>query len=162
MEIELNENFKEFIDLLNSKKVKYLVIGGFAVGLHGYPRYTGDLDVWVESSAENGKKIVAVLDEFGFASLNLKAEDFAKDGMIHQFGYTPLRIDILTGVSGLTFQDCYKRRKKMRIGGKLLSVIHLDDLKLNKLKSGRPEDLFDVKKLELIERNAKKTERRKK
>ena len=154
--IELDENFKEFIELLNLKKVKYLVVGGFAVGLHGYPRYTGDFDVWVEASSENGKRIVSVLNEFGFSSLKIKAEDFTKEGIIHQFGYPPLRIDILTGVSGLTFQDCFKRKKKMRLGGKVLNVIHLNDLKLNKLKSGRPEDLFDVKKLESLVLNDQK------
>ncbi len=160
--VELDENFKEFIELLNSEKVKYLVIGGFAVGFHGYPRYTGDFDVWVEASLENGAKIVNALNEFGFSSLNLKSEDFIKEGIIHQFGYPPLRIDVLTGVSGITFQDCYKRKKKMRLGGIKLNVIHLNDLKVNKIKSGRPEDLRDVKKLESIEHNGKKNSKRKK
>lgn len=161
-EIELDENFREFIELLNSKKVRYLLVGGFAVGLHGYPRYTGDLDIWVEPGLENGKKIVEVLDEFGFGSLKRKPEDFVKTGFIHQFGYSPLRIDVLTGVSGLIFEDCYKRKKKMRLGGEWVNVVHLNDLKRNKLKTGRSEDLFDVKKLEQTERNAKKASKRKK
>lgn len=155
-DIELDENFREFIALLNSKKVKYLLVGGFAVGLHGYPRYTGDLDIWVESGLENGEKIVNALNEFGFGSLNRKPTDFVEPDLIHQFGYPPLRIDILTGVSGLEFEGCYKRKKQMILGGEKVAVLHLNDLKRNKVESGRPEDLFDVKKLEKVERSAKK------
>ncbi len=162
MEIELNENFKEFIELLNEKKVKYLVIGGFAVGLYGYPRYTGDFDVWVEPNLENGKKVIRVLKDFGFGSLKVSENDFLSDDLILQFGYPPLRIDVLTGISGVSFSQCYKRRKRTKLGGSWISLIHLSDLKINKKNTGRPEDLFDVKKLELIERNAKKTDRRKK
>lgn len=161
-EIELDENFKEFIELLNLKKVRYLLVGGYAVGLHGYPRFTGDLDVWVKPGFENGEKIVKVLSEFGFASLNVTAENFIEKDNIHQFGYPPVRIDILTGVSGLIFDNCFARKKKMRLDGVWVNVVHITDLKQNKIASGRPEDLFDVRKLELIERNAKKTSKRKK
>lgn len=95
--IELDENFKEFIGLLNLKKVRYLLVGGYAVGLHGYPRHTGDLDVWIEPDGANGEKIVSVLSEFGFSSLQLTPTDFVQHDMVHQFGYPPLRIDVLTG-----------------------------------------------------------------
>jgi predicted nucleotidyltransferase len=161
-EIELDENFKEFIALLNSHKVKYLLVGGFAVGLHGYPRHTGDLDIWVRPDLNNGIKILAVLKQFGFGSLGLTTESFVKPDIIHQFGYAPLRIDVLTGVSGLTFDECFARKQKMRLGGINVNVVHLNDLKQNKLSSGRPEDLYDVKKLEQVESNGKKTSKRKK
>jgi hypothetical protein len=160
-EVELDENFREFIELLNLKKVRYLLIGGFAVGLHGYPRYTGDLDIWIEPKIGNAKKIIEVLSEFGFGSLNIKADEFVKEDLVHQFGYPPLRIDILTGVSGLIFEDCFSRKKKMRLGGEWVNVVHINDLKQNKISSGRPEDLFDVKKLEQIERSTKDYEPKK-
>jgi predicted nucleotidyltransferase len=161
-EIELDENFKEFIALLNLHKVKYLLVGGFAVGLHGYPRHTGDLDIWVRPDLSNGTKILKVLKKFGFGSLGLTAESFIKEDIVHQFGYPPLRIDILTGVSGITFDECYARKQKMLLGGITVNVVHLNDLIHNKLSSGRPEDLYDVKKLEQVESNGKKTGKRKK
>ncbi len=155
-EIEFNENFREFIELLNSKKVRYLLVGGFAVGLHGYPRYTGDLDIWIEPELQNGEKMVEVLNDFGFGSLKCKAEDFIKIDFVHQFGNVPIRIDVLTGVSGLDFNESYKQKKRMKLGGVWINVVHLNDLKKNKLQSGRPEDISDVIKLEKIEHNAKK------
>jgi len=161
MEIELNENFKEFIELLNAKKVKYLVVGGFAVGLYGYPRYTGDFDVWVQPDLENGKKVISVLKEFGFGSLKVSEKDFLSDDLILQFGYPPLRIDVLTGISGVVFSQCYLRRKRTKLGGSWISLIHLTDLMINKKNTGRPEDLFDVKKLEQIKLNGKKNTKKK-
>ncbi|MEW5800441.1 MAG: nucleotidyltransferase [Bacteroidota bacterium] len=157
----LDENFREFIELLNSKKVKYMVVGGYAVGLYGYPRYTGDLDVWIKPNLENSKKVFEVLKAFGFGSLDINAESFLKEDLVHQFGYPPLRIDVLTGISGLTFEQSYRRKKKMIVDGVAVNVVHLDDLKYNKIKSGRPEDFYDVKKLEQVKQNVKKTGKRK-
>lgn len=101
-----------------------------------------------------------VCSAFGFASMKLSVEDFSKADMVHQFGYPPLRIDVLNGVSGLTFAECYKRKKRMNVSGIWLNVVQFEDLKKNKLASGRPEDLFDVKKLEQIKLHGKKSSKR--
>ena len=99
----LNPDFKEFIALLNANDVHYLVVGGYAVALHGYPRYTKDLDIWIERSAENADRIVKALQEFGFGSLGLKADDFLVTDQIIQLGYPPRRIDLLTALPGVEF-----------------------------------------------------------
>jgi len=90
--MELNQDFKEFIELLNNHNVKYMVVGGYAVGYHGHPRFTGDIDFWVAISMDNALKIVAVLNEFGFVNLSLKAEDFTENNVVVQLGYEPNRI----------------------------------------------------------------------
>ncbi len=104
----LSRDFKEFIALLNEHEVRYLVVGGYAVAFHGYPRYTKDIDVWVELSPENAARIVRALEEFGFGSLGLDTGDFLESDQIIQLGYPPNRIDILTTLKGITFDECYK------------------------------------------------------
>jgi len=103
----LSQDFKEFVELLNKNKVEYLIVGGYAVGIYGYPRYTGDLDVWIKPSLENAEKMVIVIQEFGFASLGLTKEDFRTEGNVIQMGYPPFRIDILTRIDGVIFDHCY-------------------------------------------------------
>ena len=107
----LSKDFKEFVELLNSHGVEYLVVGGYAVAMHGRPRHTGDLDVWVRRSPENAAKLIAVLRDFGFGELGLKAEDFLKREQVVQLGYPPLRIDLLTEIDGVTFVECYQNKK---------------------------------------------------
>src|ERR1700751_2147268 len=99
--MELNPDFKEFIELLNVHKVEYLVVGGYAVGFHGRPRYTGDIDFWIAISRENASKIIRVLKEFGFESIGIKEEEFLKEDLVLQLGYEPCRIDILTSLTGI-------------------------------------------------------------
>jgi hypothetical protein len=89
-------DFKEFVELLNQHEVKYLVTGGYAVGVYGHPHYTGDLDFWVESSEENGKRLVQVFEDFGLKSFGLTVDNFVKPEQIIQIGYPPFRIDVLT------------------------------------------------------------------
>ena len=103
----LNQDFKEFIKSLNDNGVRYLVIGGYAVALHGYPRYTNDMDVWVEMTADNFSKIVKALNQFGFGWLDLKESDFTVPDQIIQLGYPPRQIDILTTLPGVKFSECY-------------------------------------------------------
>ena len=91
----LNQDFKEFIQLLNDNQVNYLVIGGYAVAIHGHPRYTKDIDIWIEISEENSQKIITALTEFGFGSLGLTAQDFQEPHQIIQLGYPPNRIDLM-------------------------------------------------------------------
>src|SRR5210317_1933691 len=109
-DIMLSKDFKEFIELLNESKVKYLVVGGYAVAFHGHPRYTKDLDVWIELSPDNANNILNALKKFGFGSLGLKPVDFLEIDQIVQLGYPPNRIDILTTLKDLKFEDCYKAK----------------------------------------------------
>lgn len=143
----LTEEFKEFAKLLNDQKVEYLLVGGYAVVLYGYVRYTGDIDFWINPTEENANRIVEVLDRFGFGSLNLTIKDFTKDDQIIQLGYPPNRIDIITSVTGLTFTECYPKRNSFPIEGVEVQTISLEDLKKNKKASGRYKDLDDLENL---------------
>ena len=145
--MELNQDFKEFIELLNNHNVKYMVVGGYAVGYHGHPRFTGDIDFWVAISMDNALKIVAVLNEFGFGNLSLKAEDFTENNVVVQLGYEPNRIDILTSLSGVQFDECYANSVVADFEGLKIHFIDLKDLKKNKSSTGRAKDLGDIENL---------------
>ena len=144
----LSRDFKEFIELLNKHKVKYLVVGGYAVALHGYPRYTKGLDVWIELTPENAINIMKALERFGFGSLDLKQNDFLEADQIIQLGYPPNRIDILTSLKDLTFKDCFNSRLKIEIEGVQVNFIDIDNLKKNKRATGRLQDLADIENLD--------------
>jgi hypothetical protein len=144
----LSKDFKEFIELLNGYSVRYLVVGGYAVAFHGYPRYTKDLDIWIELSPENADNVLKALDDFGFGSLGLKPEDFLESDQIIQLGYPPNRIDLLTTLKDITFEDCYKARVVVNIQGLKINFIDLENLKKNKRATGRPQDLADAENLE--------------
>ena len=107
----LTQDFKEFVELLIKNKVEYLIVGGYAVGIHGHPRYTGDLDIWLNQTPENAKLILKCLNDFGFSSFGLKEEDFTKPGNVIQLGYPPLCIDLLTEIDGVTFSESYKTKR---------------------------------------------------
>ena len=143
----LNPDFREFIELLNGNDVQYLVIGGYAVAMHGYPRYTKDIDVWINMTAENAQRVLNVLAEFGFASLGLKLEDFVTPDQVIQLGYPPSRIDILTTPDGVNFEECFEKKIEIEIDGVNVSFIDLENLKLNKKASGRLQDLADLENL---------------
>ena len=130
--------------------MRYLVIGGYAVTVHGYPRYTKDLDVWVGATTENATRVVQVLRDFdfGFGSLDLKQSDFTKADHIVQLGYPPNRIDILTTPVGVDFSTCYTSRKRVRLSGILVNFIDLENLKRNKQAAGRTQDKLDLENLE--------------
>lgn len=144
----LSKDFKEFIELLNGHKVRYLVVGGYAVAFHGHPRYTKDLDVWIELSPENATNVIKALEAFGFGSLGLNPEDFLERDQIIQLGYPPIRIDILTTLKEIKFEDCYKARVEADIQGLKINFIDLENLKHNKRATGRPQDLADAENLE--------------
>jgi len=143
----LQPDFKEFIQLLNAKGVKYLIVGGYAVGFHGRPRYTGDMDFWIQKSSVNAQLMKESLDAFGFSSFNLSSSEFMKDNLVLQLGYEPVRIDILTDVSGLNFDECYPRKIIATIDHIEVPFIHLNDLKINKASTGRAKDLGDLENL---------------
>jgi len=142
-----NKDFREFVELLNSNGVRYLVVGGYAVALHGYPRFTGDFDVWVATDPENAMRLAKVLADFGFAGLKYSAKDFARPGYAIQLGRPPYRIDLLTSIDAVTFSRAYRRRRMVRAGALAIPFISLDDLLRNKRATGRPQDLADVAKL---------------
>lgn len=144
----LSKDFREFIALLNEHDVRYLVVGGYAVAFHGYPRYTRDLDIWVEISPDNADNVLNALGEFGFGSLGLKATDFLESDQIIQLGYPPNRIDILTTLTNINFENCYNARVVVDIQGLRINFIDLENLKQNKRATGRPQDLADAQNLE--------------
>lgn len=141
-------DFREFVELLHHHKVKYLITGGYAVGVYGHPRYTGDLDFWVEATIENGENLVKVFNDFGLASFNLTPQHFAKPEQIVQIGYPPYRIDVITSIDGVAFEDAYPNKNVVEVDGMPVSFIGLEDLKINKRASGRGKDLEDLKQLE--------------
>jgi hypothetical protein len=145
----LSSDFKEFCTSLNAADVKYLIVGGYAVAFHGHPRYTGDIDIWVEASMDNGSRIENALLDFGFADLDLSASDFAEPDTVFQLGFPPNRIDILTALEGVSFQDCYPRRQAIESDGMVLPVTGIEDLGINKRALGRPQDLADLHNLGL-------------
>jgi len=143
----LNKDFREFIESLNSNKVKYLIVGGYAIAFHGHPRYTKDLDVWLELSKDNALNIMKALKDFGFGDLDVVKEDFLHEGMVVQLGYPPNRIDLINSPDGVDFAECYASRIKIKIDDLEISVIDLENLKKNKKASGRLQDLADLEKL---------------
>jgi predicted nucleotidyltransferase len=144
----LPHDLREFLKLLNSARVEYLLVGGYAVGHYGYPRATADMDIWVAISEDNARRLVRALKAFGFDVPDLKPELFLEADRIVRFGEPPLRIEILTSVSGVSFEDCFARRARVRLDGLRVSIISLEDLKKNKAASGRLKDLDDLQALD--------------
>jgi hypothetical protein len=124
------------------------VIGGYAVAIHGHPRYTKDIDIWIEMKPDNAENLVKALDEFGFGTLNLKPEDFLEADQIIQLGYPPSRIDLLTTPDGVDFQTCYQTRIEITVNDVIVKFIDLENLRKNKLASGRNQDLADLENLQ--------------
>ena len=151
--MELNEDFREFIELLNNHHVRYMVVGGYSVAYHGYPRYTGDIDIWIEPTTGNSLKVVEVLEEFGFGDLSLTENDFNISGKVIQFGVAPLRIDMLTSVDGLPdFDLAYQNSTVTLIDNTLIRFIGYSDLITNKQNTNRTIDKSDVEELKKINR----------
>lgn len=147
-QMSLNPDWREFIELLNANSVQYLVVGGYAVAFHGHPRYTKDLDIWVWINPENAERMMRALEQFGFGSLDLSVQDFLTPDQIVQLGYPPNRIDLLTTIPGVEFQDCYAVRIQQVIDGVPVNFIDAENLKRNKRASGRAQDLADIENLE--------------
>lgn len=146
----LNPDFKEFVELLNAHGVEYLIVGGYALAFHGHPRYTKDIDVWIGQSEDNAVKMMTVLRAFGFASLPLTEADFTTSENIIQLGFPPNRIDILTSVDGIDFQESKSQALQITVDGITVPLISIPDLITNKRASGRLQDLADVEKLEQL------------
>jgi hypothetical protein len=144
----LSQDFKEFIRFLNESDVRYLVVGGYAVAIHGHPRYTKDVDIWIENSKENAGRLLIALEKFGFGSLGLSEQDFTEVGQVIQLGYPPSRIDILTSADGVNFDECYETKVIVSFDDLPVDFIGLDKLKENKRSTGRPQDLADLDALQ--------------
>ncbi len=147
----MEPDFKEFIELLQKHEVEFLIVGGFAVALHGYPRYTDDLDILLKRNTKNAERVIQVLNDFGFGSLGLVEQDFLNEDMIIQLGYPPLRIDLITSISGIdNYDEIFGNAIKIESSEINLNIISLDDLIKNKDSTNRPIDKIDSSKLRKI------------
>jgi hypothetical protein len=144
-----NPHFKELLSALNHCGAKYLVVGGYAVMLYTEPRYTKELDLWVEASEANAKGVFRALAEFGAPLAGIHAEDFEKPDLIYQLGVPPTRVDVLTSISGVKFEDAWTRRTEANFGEVRAFFIGLEDLLTNKRTVGRITDLADCERLEV-------------
>lgn len=147
MDLELPNDFREFLRLLRVHGVRYLLVGGWAVGYHGYPRATDDLDIWIAIASDNADRVVKVLSEFGFGLPELTKELFMRDDQIVRMGVEPVRIEIITSASGVRFEDCYQERLETTLDDEPVSLISLRNLRINKHASGRLKDLSDLENL---------------
>ena len=146
--MHLDQDFREFIALLLENDVRFMVVGGYAVARHGWPRFTDDLDLWLWMDPTNASGVLDALREFGFGDVGLTVDDFLEEDQVVQLGRPPLRIDLLTGLDGVRFSDCHRRVVVTELDGLFVPFIGRDDLITNKRASGRPQDLADVAALE--------------
>jgi hypothetical protein len=144
---KLPDDFKEFLKLLSVRQVEYLLVGGYAVGYHGYPRATSDMDIWIGISPENAQKITNALTEFGFQTPNLNKDLFLRRECLVRMGVPPFRIEILTDIDGVEFAACRRNACVVQIDQISIPIINLEDLKQNKRASGRHKDLDDLENL---------------
>ncbi len=140
-------DFKEFLKLLNSHRAEYLLIGGYAVGIHGYPRPTGDMDIWIRATPENARLVAQALEEFGFELNEAIIALFKKENKIVRMGVPPMQLVIITTISGVDFSACYQQRFVYDMDGIPVNTIGLEYLKANKQASGRHKDLNDLEQL---------------
>ena len=145
--VKVEKDYEELLELFNKNKVKYCIVGAFAVAFYAKPRYTKDIDILVEPSLENGRRIVKALTEFGFKSLGLKEKDFSQKGRIIQLGYEPVRIDVLTSIKGCNFENAWKDRSRGTYGRQRVFFIGLKDLIKAKRASKRKLDEVDLESL---------------
>lgn len=145
--LELPRDFKELIALFLSHEVRFLVVGAYALGIHGRPRNTGDIDLWIEMSRENAKKTVAALHGFFGPMPEIREENFLSADRMSQFGIEPMRVDILNAISGVEFAEAYERKIEIGYSGLLIPFLSLSDLRANKLAAGRYKDLADLENL---------------
>jgi hypothetical protein len=143
-----NPDFRDLFAAFNAARVKYLLVGGYALAFHGRPRFTRDLDVWLEPNAENAARAYAALEAFGAPLQDLRAGDLERPGLIFQIGVAPNRIDVLTAIDGLTFDNAWPDRQETRYSDQTVPVISRHHLILNKRATGRPQDLLDAEELE--------------
>ncbi len=143
----IHRDYRDLLNEFNGADVRYLVVGAHALAFHTEPRYTKDLDLWVEPSADNAKRTYAALARFGAPLKEIKIEDLATPGLVYQIGVEPVRVDILTSLTGIEFGDAYAHRMEGTYGGVPISILSAQDMITNKVATGRPQDLVDVERL---------------
>ena len=146
----LNEDYKDMLHALSDEKVKFILVGAYALAAHGYPRATMDIDIWVMPSPENADAVLRALRRFGTPLQKLTREDLQKDGTVFQIGVAPRRIDIITAVTGLQFEDTYRNSISVNIEAVEVHIPSINDLIRNKRATGRTKDLADAETLEAI------------
>lgn len=145
--MEIQQDFKELLELFNAHNVKYLIVGGYALAHHGAPRYTGDIDIFVKPDRENALNILKALDKFGFGSSGLKKDDFVSPDKVVQLGYPPVRIDIITSISGVTWEAAVKEHETGKYGDVTVFFIGRNQIIQNKKATGRKKDIADLEAL---------------
>jgi hypothetical protein len=145
--MDIRNDFKELLESFNRHRVEYLVVGGYALAFHGVPRVTGDIDLFVRPTSDNAERILRALDEFGFGSLNLSKDDFTTPGMVVQLGVPPVRIDIITRVSGVSWEKADADKVAGSYADTPVHFIGREDLVANKRATGRKKDLADIEAL---------------
>ncbi len=155
----LNEDYRDMLRALSDEKVKFLLVGAYALAAHGYPRATVDIDVWVMPSPENADAVLRALQRFGSPLQNLTREDLQTDGIVFQIGIAPRRIDIITTASGLQFEEAFGRSIIVDIDGIEVHIPCLPDLIHNKRASGRTKDIADAEALEELQNSEQLPER---
>ena len=146
--MEVHRDFKELLELFNAQKVEYLVVGGYALAYHGVPRYTRDIDLYVHPTKENADRIIAALDAFGFGETGLKPEDFVKPAQIVQLGFPPVRIDLITSLDGVSWEQAADGKAEGEYGGTSVPFLGRTELIANKKATGRLQDLADAERLQ--------------
>jgi hypothetical protein len=144
----LNQDFKDILSIFVEHKVEFLVVGAYALAAHGCPRATGDIDLWIRCNTDNSGKVWNALAKFGAPLQNIDPEEFSKPGIVFQIGVAPRRVDILTILDGLEFDDAWRERTEIEVDGIRLPIISKPHFILNKKASGRPKDLADIALLE--------------
>jgi hypothetical protein len=144
----LSPDFSDFIRSLDANGVRYLVVGGYAVAFHGHPRYTKDIDVWIDRTEENADRLMQALASFGFGAVGLRRDDFLVEDQVVQLGQPPQRIDLITTLPGVEFGDCYPRRVEVSIEDLNVCFIDIESLRIANRASGRHQDLADLENLQ--------------
>ena len=145
--MNVQKDYEELFELLNQEKVKYLIVGAHAVAFHAQPRFTGDIDIFVEASSQNAKRILKVFEQFGFGNVGVSQKDFEKPKQVVQLGKPPVRIDFITEIEGINFHTAWRNHSEGRYGKEIVYYISKDDLIKNKVLLGRKQDLFDLELL---------------
>ena len=148
--MKVEKDYEELLESFNKNKVKYCIIGAYALAFFARPRYTKDIDILVENSIENARRILKALNEFGFGSLQLSEEDFTESGQIIQLGYEPVRIDLITSIRGVDFQQIWKNRVTGKFGQQQVFFIGMDDFITSKKISNRRQDQADLEVLQEV------------
>jgi hypothetical protein len=145
--MEVQQDFKELLGLLNKHEVEYVIVGGYALAFHGAPRYTGDMDILVKADRQNAERILGALDDFGFGELELSIADFERPNFVVQLGVAPVRVDIITSLSGVSWEQAYSNRMEGKYGKVCVSYIGREQFITNKRAVGRKRDLADLEAL---------------